>query len=204
MTLIDGDLPPDLAHTLRAGGRVAVDTETTGLDWASDELHLCQLFSPETGPVLLRNVHQPPVGLAGVMSDSTILKVFHYAPFDLRFLEARWGIRVTSVACTKAASRLLDPGLPATDHSLQALLMRHLEVTVAKGVVRTSDWGATVLSDEQVVYATADVAYLLDLYDELNKRLDANGMSDLFAQVCTYMPVDAHLAVLGIPNPLAY
>jgi ribonuclease D len=154
--------------------------------------------------VLLRHVDQRPVGLAEVMSDPAVLKVFHYAPFDLRFLEAHWGIRVTSVACTKAASRLLDPGLPAADHSLQALLLRHLEVTVAKGPVRTSDWGASVLSDEQIAYATADVAYLLDLHDVLSKRLDANGMSDLFAQVCAYMPVDAHLAVLGVPNPLAY
>jgi ribonuclease D len=204
MILLEGDLPPDLAHTLRGLGRVAVDTETSGLDWTTDRLLLCQLFTPETGPVLLRHVDHPPGELAGVMGDPAILKVLHYAPFDLRFLEARWGVRTRSVACTKAASRLLDPDLPAADHSLQALLRRHLGVIVAKGPVRTSDWGASTLSEEQVAYATADVAHLLELHEVLGKRLHEGGRSDLFAQVCAYMPVDAHLAVAGVPNPLSY
>ncbi len=150
MTLVEGDLPPDLARGLRGEGWVAVDTETSGLDWATDQLHLCQLFSPGTGSVLLRRVRPAPSELAGVIGDPGVLKVLHHAPFDLKFLAARLGVRARSVACTKAASRLLDPNLPAADHSLQALLRRHLGVTVAKGSVRTSDWGAPVLSAEQV------------------------------------------------------
>jgi ribonuclease D len=101
VTLLDGDLSPDLARTLRGVSRVAVDTETGGLDWATDRLHLCQLFTTETGPVLLRNVEHSPGELAGVLGDPAVLKVLHYAPFDLRFLEARWGVRTRSVACTK-------------------------------------------------------------------------------------------------------
>jgi ribonuclease D len=204
MIFLDGDLPPDLARTLRGLGRVAIDTETSGLDWVTDRLHLCQLFTPETGPVLLRHVDHLPAELAGVMGDPAILKVLHFAPFDLRFLEAQWGVHTRSVACTKAASRLLDPGLPAADHSLQALLQRHLRVAVAKGSVRTSDWGASALTEDQIAYATADVAHLLDLHEVLSKRLQSEGQSKLFAQVCAYMPVDAHLSVLGVPNPLTY
>jgi ribonuclease D len=139
------------------------------------------------------------------MGDPTVLKVLHFAPFDLRFLEASWGMRAAPVGCTKAASRLLDPYLPSSEHSLQALLRRHLGIAVSKGEVRMSDWGsAAVLSEEQIGYATADVAHLLDLHDVLIKRLDDLGRSELFARVCAYMPVDAHLEVTGIPNPLAY
>jgi hypothetical protein len=47
-TLVDGDLPPEVARAISTAGRVAVDTETSGLEWARDQLHLCQLFPPAT------------------------------------------------------------------------------------------------------------------------------------------------------------
>lgn len=179
-----------------------MDTETSGLHWARDVLHLCQLFTPETGSVLLRHVEGIPAGLASVLADTAVLKVLHFAPFDLRFLEAKWGIQASPVACTKAASRLLDPDLD--DHSLKTLLERHLGVIIEKGRVRTSDWSAPILSNEQVSYAVADVSSLLDLHRVLSDHLEVAGLSGLFQQVCAYMPVDAHLEVAGYPNPLNY
>lgn len=204
VTLVSGDLPPDLARAMRAAGRVAVDTETSGLHWATDTLQLCQLFTYETGPVLLRLVEGRPVELAGLLTDPDVAKVFHFAPFDLRFLEARWGVQTVSVRCTKAASKLLDPELPAAGHSLQALLERHLGIRIEKGPVRTSDWGTRVLSDAQIAYATADVDQLLMLDQTLMSRLEATGKAELFARVCAYMPTDAHLEISGVPNPLRY
>lgn len=202
VVVVEGDLPADLALAIRAAGRVAVDTETSGLDWSRDRLQLCQLFTDETGPVFLRRVEGRPEHLASVMHDPAVLKVMHFAPFDLRFLEAQWGLETRSVACTKTASRLLDP--TSEDHSLKTLLERHLGVTVAKGSVRTSDWGAAILSDEQVEYAAGDVAHLLDLHRRLADRLEQAGLARLFEAVCAYLPVDAHLEVGGYPNPLAY
>ena len=181
-----------------------MDTETSGLDWATDSLQLCQLFTDETGPVLLSQVRGHPVELARLLADPDVVKVFHFAPFDLRFLEACWGVRAVSVECTKAASRLLDPDLPAAKHSLQSLLELHLGLRIEKGSVRTSDWGARTLTEEQIAYATADVDHLLALAQTLTHRLAACGKAELFAQVCAYMPVDAHLAVTGVPSPLVY
>ncbi len=202
VTLVEGDLPVEIALAMRAAGRVAVDTETGGLDWRSDRLHLCQLFTPATGPVFLRQVEAEPRHLATLMTDSTVLKVMHFAPFDLRFLEAQWGVATTSVACTKAASRLLDPTLD--DHSLKALLARHLGVDIDKGEVRTSDWSRRTLSVEQIEYATGDVSHLLDLHRHLEARLDVVGLSHTYERVCAYMPLDAHLEIAGVPNPLIY
>lgn len=202
VVLVEGDLPAHLASTIRAARRVAVDTETSGLDWSTDRLHLCQLFTEETGPVLLRHVVGRPRRLASVMNDRAVLKVMHFAPFDLRFLEARWGIGTRSVACTKAASRLLHPMLE--DHSLKALLERHLGVVIEKGAVRMSDWAAATLSDEQVEYAVGDVSHLLDLHQHLTDQVEDAGLASTFNAVCAYLPVDAHLEVAGYPNPLVY
>lgn len=202
VTWVAGDLPADLADAVRRAGVVAVDTETGGLDWRSDALHLCQLFTPEIGVVFLRQVQGVPPVLASLLADPAVLKVFHFAPFDLRFLQAHWRVRPTPVACTKAASRLLEPTLES--HSLQPMLERHLGVLIDKGAVRTSDWSAASLSEEQVAYASSDVVHLLDLHDLLVARLQRAGSLETFLQVCAYMPVDADLEVRGYPNPLTY
>jgi ribonuclease D len=203
-TFVEGDLSEELARALGTASCVAVDTETSGLEWATDRLQLCQLFTPETGAVLLRGVSGRPERLASVLEDPAVLKIFHYAPFDLRFLEGRWGVRVAAVGCTKTASRLLNPGLASAEHSLSALLSRHLDLTITKGAVRTSDWGAGRLTDTQVAYAMADVAHLIDLHTVLASQLKTLQLWDLYEQVCAYLPVDAHLEVSGIPNPLLY
>lgn len=202
--LLDGDLPPSIADAMCAAGVVAVDTETSGLNWATESLHMCQLCTDETGPVLLRRVRQFPRQLARVLGAADVTKVFHFAPFDLRFLEAGWGVRVANIECTKTASKLLEPELLPADHSLQSLLSRHLGVTIEKGPVRTSDWGAARLTDSQVAYAATDVIHLVALADYLRERLKDADRADLFAQVCAYMPLDAHLEVSGFPNPLTY
>ena len=205
MTIVDGDLPSKLAQALRASERIAVDTETTGLDWATDRLQLCQLFTPTTGVVLLRRVgRQPPREFQSLLADPNILKIFHHAPFDLKFLESQWSVQVTNIACTKTASKLLSPDVPQTMHSLQSLVRRFLEVEITKGPVRTSDWGSEHLTEEQLSYAAGDVVHLLDLHSLLLDRLEDAGLHDLFKRVCAYIPIDSHLAVAGFPNPLTY
>lgn len=205
VTLIEGDLSPELAGVFSKADRVAVDTETSGLDWTSDRLHICQLFSPQTGTVVLRNVEmKPPARLAQVMGDPGVVKVFHHAPFDLKFLDGQWGVRAASVVCTKAASKLLTPRADAPEHSLQAALDRYLGVRIDKGAVRTSDWGAPTLTEEQLAYAAADVTHLLALYDVLEEGIVAADLAYLYRQVCEYMPVAARLAVMRVPDPLHY
>lgn len=202
--VLTGDISPDLAQALRQGGRVAVDTETTGLDFRMDTLELCQLFNPLTGPVLVRRRESRPLHLIGLLEDPLITKVFHYAPFDLRFIEATWGVQTGPVFCTKAASKLLRPDAAPREHSLAAQLLLTLGITVDKGAVRVSDWSAPTLTPEQVAYAAADVTALLDLADSHAHHLRQAGLDGIHRAICAYMPVDAHLAVTGVPDPLAY
>lgn len=204
VAFFDGDLSPRVSQVLRAQPFIAVDTETSGLHWSEDRLLLCQLFSPATGPVFVRNVSGRPSELAALMADRKVVKVLHHAPFDLRFLEAKWHIRTVSVACTKAASKLLNPSGAHEEHSLKSVLSRYLGVKVEKGPVRTSDWGAPDLSHEQVEYATGDVVHLLELQRAMSAALQEKNLTEIYAQVCAYMPVDAHLEVCGVPNPLTY
>lgn len=200
---MSGDLSEEIAALVKDAGRVAVDTETTGLDWRTDSLKLCQLCAPTVGPVIIQITGLAP-HLRALLEDPSVTKVFHFAPFDLRFLEAALGARTTTVMCTKAGSKLLNPELPSSGHSLSALLHRHFGISLDKGAVRTSDWGSAQLTEAQTDYATGDVVSLLRLVDAEMELLQSRDLVDEFAAICAYMPVDAHLEVTGIPNPLAY
>lgn len=156
-----------------------MDTETSGLDWRVDSLGLCQLFTPQTGSILVRISGAAPT-LRAMLEDVSLVKVFHFAPFDLRFLEAKLGARTTSVFCTKAASKLLDPGAPASAHSLGALLREHFDIQLDKGGVRTSDWMAADLSAAQIEYAAGDVTHLLRLADLESRALAERGLEQDF------------------------
>lgn len=197
------DLTAELAMHILQSGRCAVDTETSGLDWRTDRLEICQVASPDTGAVIIRNTGRRPENLATILESEAVEKVLHFAPFDLRFLEHGWGVRARAIRCTKSASRVLDPDLPGADHSLKPLLERRLGVRVGKGAVRTSDWGAPELSAEQVEYAVDDVRHLLSLHDDLTSHMSAEQLA-LYDSMCAYLPCDAHREVIGVPDPLAH
>ena len=90
-----GDLP-DIA---RYKGAVAIDTETMGLDLARDRLCVVQL-SPGDGSADV--VQIPPhakdaPNLKRLLADKSLLKIFHFARFDLGMLyKAFGGICTTS------------------------------------------------------------------------------------------------------------
>lgn len=199
-----GDVSSEQAERILHSRRVAIDTETSGLDWRLNTLELVQLFTPDVGAILIRRTDAHPTNLIRILEEARITKVFHHAPFDLRFLEATWGVRTSPVFCTKTASKLLNPELSPADHSLRALLDRHFGILLDKGEIRVSNWSAPTLSPEQIDYAIADVTNLLRLAHREEQRIRERGLADDFATACAYLPLDAHLEISGIPSPLVY
>jgi ribonuclease D len=158
-----GDLP-DIA---RYKGAVAIDTETMGLDLARDRLCVVQL-SPGDGSADV--VQIPPhakdaPNLKRLLADKTLLKIFHFARFDLGMLYKAFGVMPEPVYCTKIASRL---SRTYTDkHGLKDLVREILGQEISKQQ-QSSDWGATDLTDAQVAYAASDVTHLHALKDRLD------------------------------------
>src|SRR5918994_3839170 len=151
-----GDLP-DLSHY--GVGAVAIDTETMGLEPHRDRLCVVQL-SPGDGSA---DVVQIPAGateapnLQRLLADPSVLKIFHFARFDIPSLYKTFGTMPGPVYCTKIASRLTRT---YTDkHGLKDLLREMLGIEVSKQQ-QSSDWGADRLSDAQVAYAASDVLHL--------------------------------------------
>ena len=176
--LYKGDLPADLD----LGSSVAVDTETLGLNPHRDKLCLVQLSSGDEIAHLVqldRSSYDAP-NLKALMANADVLKIFHYARFDMAVMKHYLQVDVAPVYCTKIASKLVRT---YTDkHGLKDLVREMLGVELSKQQ-QSSDWGTPVLSKDQQEYAASDVLYLHELKSRFDQMLRREGRSDL-AQSC--------------------
>ena len=191
-----GDLPAGLA----LGNAIAIDTETMGLDPARDRLCLVQLSAGDGNAHLVqfapRQYDAPR--LKALLGDPKVLKIFHFARFDLAAIKRYLGVVAAPVYCTKVASKLART---FTDrHGLKDLCREILGVELSKQQ-QSSDWGAPELTEEQKRYAAADVEHLHALKTRLDVMLAREGRSAL-AQTCfDFLPTRAALDLAGFPGP---
>jgi ribonuclease D len=190
-----GDLP-DLS---RYSGAVAIDTETMGLSLSRDRLCVVQL-SPGDGSADV--VQLPPhaidaPNLKRLLTDTGLLKIFHFARFDLAVLSNALGVMPEPVYCTKIASRLART---YTDkHGLKDLVREVLGHELSKQQ-QSSDWGADQLTDAQVSYAAADVLYLHALKERLDAMLLREGRRELAEACFRFLPDRVRLDLSGFAD----
>jgi ribonuclease D len=186
----------DLPGGLDLGASVAVDSETMGLNLVRDRLCLVQLSAGD-GEVHLvqfadRDFAAP--NLRALLRDPQVTKIFHYARFDLAMFEAHFGEPTGPVYCTKTASKLVRT---YTDrHGLKDLCKELLGIEMSKQQ-QSSDWGAAELTAEQMNYAAADVLYLHQLKEILDRLLEREQRRELARQIFDFLPVRARLDLLG-------
>jgi ribonuclease D len=187
-----GDLPDLSAYK----GAVAIDTETMGLDPDRDRLCVVQL-SPGDGSadvVQIAAGQKKAPNIERLLADKSIVKIFHYARFDLGVLAKSFGVMAQPVYCTKIASRLART---YTDkHGLKDLAREVLGVDLSKQQ-QLSDWGADALSDAQVSYAATDVLHLHALKERLDAMLVREGRSELAAACFRFLPDRVRLDLAG-------
>jgi ribonuclease D len=192
----------DLPAGLELGSTVAVDTETMGLKPNRDRLCLVQLSAGDGDCHLVRfrGAYDAP-NLVRLLADPQILKMFHFARFDLGMLRRHLGVDCGPVYCTKIASKLART---YTDrHGLKDLCQELLGIDLSKQM-QSSDWGAPELSEAQLSYAANDVLHLHRLRERLDAMLEREGRREL-AQACfAYLPRRAELDLAGWPDADIY
>ncbi|NIJ40731.1 ribonuclease D [Parvibaculum indicum] len=192
ITLHKGDLPDGLTF----GDSVAVDTETMGLNPHRDQLCVVQLSAGDGTAHLVqldRGTYNAP-NLRALMADQNVLKIFHFARFDVAMMQRYLGVVTTPVYCTKIASKLVRT---YTDrHGLKDLSRELLGVDMSKQQ-QSSDWGADQLSDAQMAYAASDVLHLHALKETLDGMLMREGRMELAKACFAFLPVRASLDLSG-------
>lgn len=189
-----GDLPDGL--NLSGSDAVAVDTETMGLIPRRDRLCLVQLSAGDGVCHLVQVAagQTSAPNLKRLMEDPAVLKIFHFARFDVAVLRHALGISVNPLYCTKIVSRLTRT---YTDrHGLKDLIRDLLGHDISKQQ-QSSDWGAETLSEAQLAYAASDVLHLHELRARLDERLTRAGRHHLAAAAFAFLPVRAELDLAG-------
>ena len=187
----------DLPDGINFGASVAVDTETLGLNPLRDRLCVVQL-SDGKGDAHLVQLSESDFAqaknLKKLMADPSVLKIFHYARFDVAVMKHYLNVDVAPIFCTKIASKLART---YTDrHGLKDLTRELLGINMDKQQ-QSSDWAAAELSDDQKSYAAADVLYLHEMMGKLNDMLAREGRTEIAQSCFDFLPTRALLDLKG-------
>lgn len=166
-----GDLSDAAVAEYLKSEAIAVDTETMGLLPQRDRLclvQLCNLQGQVTVIGITKGQTEAP-NLKTLLEAVNVVKVFHFARFDIAALRYHLGIRVQPVFCTKIASKLARTY--TNRHGLKDVVQELEQIELDKSS-QSSDWGnAANLSEAQLNYAANDVRYLLSVQQKLTAML---------------------------------
>ncbi len=194
----------DLDHTSLArymsAEAIAIDTETMGLVYGRDRLclvQICDSLGYVTAVRIAKGQTTAP-NLQKLLTSWDIVKVFHFARFDVAQFKVTFGIETAPIFCTKIASKLARTY--TSSHGLKSLVGELTGVELDKRA-QSSDWGNTKnLTQEQYDYAANDVRYLLDVKDKLTIMLKREGREQLAQQCFQVIPIFVALDILQYQN----
>jgi ribonuclease D len=202
--IVQRDLTEDQLQAYLASPELSIDTETLGLQQLRDRLCLVQLCN-QAGRATIVQIPRDQViaatpletrapRLKRVLEDARVLKLLHFARFDVAVLRHYLGIRLWPLYCTRTASKLVRT---YTDrHGLKDVALELLDVEMDK-LTRHSDWATAQLSPEQVRYAISDVTMLIPIMERLDKMLVREGRKELALECFRVIPVMAELDLKG-------
>ncbi|KCZ90051.1 ribonuclease D [Hyphomonas johnsonii] len=191
ITLHKGDLPANIDF----GAIVAIDTEAMGLNPMRDHLTLVQLSAGDGTAHIVqlgRDFNCP--NLKALLSDPKVIKLFHFARFDVAMIKRWLGVDCAPIWCTKIASKLART---YTDrHGLKDVAREIAGIDLSKAQ-QSSDWGAADLTDAQLQYAASDVFYLHTIKAGLEAILVREGRLQLAEACFAFLPTRAALDLAG-------
>ena len=191
----------DLPENVKFLKSVAIDTETMGLNPLRDRLCLVQLSSGNDVCHLVKIKSKPsmPKNLINILKNKKILKIFHFARFDVAVLKHNFKIDINNIYCTKIASKLVRT---FTDkHGYKDLCKELLDIQISK-TEQTTDWGKIKLTLAQQKYAATDVLHLHKIKDELNKMLVRENRLELYKSSINFLKTRIKLDQSGFTEDI--
>ena len=190
------DITNDLYNLYKDSSYLAVDTEAMGLMHGRDRLCLIQICNEfnliSCIKIELNNTDSP--NIKKLFEDKKIMKIFHYARFDVAALKCNLGINTNNIFCTKIASKLARTY--TNRHGLKDLINELIGLELDKSS-QSSDWGSSEdLSIKQIDYAANDVRYLIEAMHKLKIILGREGRYELAQKCFKTIPVHSELDIL--------
>ena len=186
----------DLHEYLDLGNEIAVDTETMGLKSGRDRLCLVQMADAEgiVHIIQIEKNQKQAKNLERIMTDENVVKIFHYARFDIGVLQRNLNFMTRNIYCTKIASKLARTF--SQSHGLKNLVKEILAIDISKDQ-QSSYWGTDALDENQINYAKQDVLYLHQIKQHLDSILKREDRYDIFEKICHFLPARCELDNMG-------
>lgn len=196
----------------KSRGQIALDTETTGLDFQKEKIRMLQLYEPTVGCFLFDLFEIGEMSFLQQLEEKEF--IIHYAPFDIKFLRKN-GVILKNYHDTKMIASLVSP-IPnpkeegrnnleivpkdflKRDFSLKGLLKTYLKIDIPKEKDVRTGWIGE-LSDEKLTYAMKDVIYLHELYNRLQYEVKQNGFEKVYKHYQTALKAHIEMEWVGAP-----
>ena len=189
-------------HRLHTAHSIAFDTETLQLQPEEGKLRLIQLGSFSSRTIVIIDCFELERidwnYLEDFFNSMDRYWIAHNAVFDLGWLQEHDIHPRGKVRCSMLASRLLTNGIPQTKHGLDALAKRQLDMNISKEQQK-SNWGAEILSKEQLIYAAKDIEVLLELDQVLDLKIRNAQLHRAYKLECRALPAMAQMWRTGLP-----
>ena len=187
----------DLPDNLDLGKEIAIDTEALGLNNFRDRLCLIQFSSGDGVAHLVHfksdNNYKNSPNVVKLLTNDNILKIFHFARFDLAILQKTFNIEIHNIYCTKIASKIARTYTDA--HGLKALIKEFFNIDISKKE-QSSYWGGHI-TDEQLKYASNDVLFLHRIKEKLDSILENENRKELVLECFKFLPTRVKLDLSG-------
>ncbi|MBV9604449.1 MAG: ribonuclease D [Solirubrobacterales bacterium] len=174
------------AAAARAHGRIGIDTEFMSEGRYRALLCLVQIAVDSengAGPhiFLIDSLDEIDVTpLAQLLGDPGIEVVLHAGRQDVAILRRAWNTEITNIFDTQLAAGFVGASAQTGyGNLLGAMLGRRVGKTASY-----TRWDARPLTAEQLSYAAEDVAHLLELADEVQRRLRESGRDGWAREGC--------------------
>jgi len=145
---------------------LGVDTETEGFDFTCKKMIMLQIGDKDRQYVIdTRTVDVTP--LKDILEDEKIIKIFHNAKFDYKFIKRWANINIKNIYDTYLTERVINCGKQDYGYSLSRCVNRYFDIDLDK-TTRNKFIGLTgqPYTIDQITYGANDVIYLLGIREK--------------------------------------
>ena len=200
ISFCENDLTEELFNAYKSSKYLAIDTEAMGLYHGRDRLCLIQICNESdlTACIKIEIGNRKAPRIQNLLENEKIMKIFHYARFDVAALKCNLTIETQNIFCTKIASKLARTY--TNKHGLKDLINELLGIELDKSS-QSSDWGSEEnLSQDQINYAANDVKYLIKAMDKLTLMLKREKRYEIAQKCFSVIPIYSDLDIMHFIN----
>ena len=200
ISFCENDLTEELFNVYKSSKYLALDTEAMGLCHGRDRLCLIQICNESdlTACIKIEIGNRKAPRIQNLLENEKIMKIFHYARFDVAALKCNLTIETQNIFCTKIASKLARTY--TNKHGLKDLINELLGIELDKSS-QSSDWGSEEnLSHDQINYAANDVKYLIKAMDKLTLMLKREKRYEIAQKCFSVIPIYSDLDIQHFIN----